>query len=272
MNSFEADIQAGFDLLHIDTSKEGVGETSYDSALCRLVDLYERCADMARQRHRPVRFEIGVEAQGTDVDEPDRFRSQVSDMFALLREAGLPRPLFIVAQTGTKVQETRNVGKIADKKQASNVLSQIAVLAEICHERGTFLKAHNCDYLPPHLVRKCFQAGVDAINVAPELGVAETRGLIQIMDELEMRSTKEEFLSVAYESKKWVKWLGQDSCASSYEKAVIAGHYVFSQPGARELMTRVDDKLRRYGRTSLSERLQSLIGETITRYIWAYPS
>jgi hypothetical protein len=271
MNSFEADIEAGFDLLHIDTSNEGSAEASYDSALRRLADLYERCVDLARRRNRPVRFEIGVETQGTDVDEPDRFRSQVTDMFGLLQAAGLPRPVFVVAQTGTKVQETRNIGRLSDEKQITNLLARITVLAEICHQHGALLKAHNCDYLPAHLVRKCFQAGVDAINIAPELGVTETRGLVQIMDELELRSAKEEFLAIAYESNKWAKWLGRDSRASDYEKAIIAGHYVFSKPDIQELMSGVNSELRRHNRSSLQTELRSLISQAITRYMWAYP-
>jgi tagatose-1,6-bisphosphate aldolase non-catalytic subunit AgaZ/GatZ len=271
MRSFEADIDAGFDLLHIDTSNEGAAEAPYDSALRRLADLYERCVELARQRNRPVRFEIGVETQSADVGEPDRFRSQVVDMLGLLQARGLPRPVFIVTQTGTKVQETRNVGRLTDEKQIANALDQIVVLAEICHEHGTLLKAHNCDYLPAHLVRKCFQAGVDAINIAPELGVIETRGLLQIMDELEMGSAKDEFLATAYESKKWLKWLARDSRASDYEKAIIGGHYIFSKPETQEFMRRVNYELLRRNRPSLQAELQGVISQTIMRYVWAYP-
>ena len=42
----------------------------------------------------------------------------------------------------------------------------------------------------------------------------------------------DKFLEISYNSRKWEKWMIKNSNASNFDKSVISGHYIFSNPGA----------------------------------------
>ena len=100
-------------------------------------------------------------------------------------------------------------------------------MIEICDKHGILMKEHNTDYLSDEAFSGIL-GYIHAANVAPEFGVAETKALIRILEDNNLSSLSERFQKISYESKKWTKWMLQDSITSDYEKALIAGHYVFS--------------------------------------------
>ncbi|MFD2467536.1 tagatose-6-phosphate kinase [Amycolatopsis silviterrae] len=238
--SFRADIEAGFDLLHIDTCLDLDGTAALDRAVGRLVKLYGECHEAARELGREVRFEIGFEDQGVDTNDPAEFRNQVTEVCSRLAADGLPAPAFVVAQTGTKVLETENTGALLTAPSA--VGFAVAQLARVCAEVGSSLKAHNADYLPAESLRRLMQRGVAAVNVAPEFGVVETRALLALLDELGLAAERDEFLRLAHDSGSWRKWLKPGTTATDHERAVIAGHYVFATGEFRELKDRIASK------------------------------
>ncbi|OXM48867.1 hypothetical protein [Amycolatopsis alba] len=235
--SFRADIEAGFDLLHIDTCLDLDGAAALDRAIDRLVKLYGECHEAARELGREVRFEIGFEDQGVDTNDPAEFRDQVTEVCSRLAAGGLPAPAFVVAQTGTKVLETENTGALLTAPSA--VGFAVAQLARVCEEVGSSLKAHNADYLTADSLRRLMQRGVAAVNVAPEFGVVETRALLALLDELGLAAERDEFLRLAHDSGSWRKWLKPGTAATDHERAVIAGHYVFATDEFRELKDRI---------------------------------
>ncbi|MFB9932250.1 tagatose-6-phosphate kinase [Amycolatopsis halotolerans] len=239
--SFRADIEAGFDLLHIDTCLDLDGPASIDRAISRLVKLYGECHEAARELGREVRFEIGFEDQGVDTNDPAEFRDQVTEVCSRLAADGLPVPAFVVAQTGTKVLETENTGALLTAPSA--VGFAVAQLARVCAEVGSSLKAHNADYLPAESLRRLMQRGVAAVNVAPEFGVVETRALLALLDEAGLAAERDEFLRLAHDSGSWRKWLKPGTAATDRERAVIAGHYVFATDEFRELKDRVANQV-----------------------------
>jgi tagatose-1,6-bisphosphate aldolase non-catalytic subunit AgaZ/GatZ len=241
LTSFRADIDAGFDLLHIDTSADRRGEASLDDAIRRLASLYGECHAAAREAGRDVQFEIGFEAQGVDVAEPGPFGEQVDSIAALLRDRNLPPPTFIVAQTGTRVVETKNDGALT--RDADAVSETVARLAKICARAGSALKAHNADYLSSRCLRSLMQHGVAAVNIAPELGVIETRAFLMLLESAGQTKLRDEFLGLAFDSHAWRKWLRRGSTASDREKAIIAGHYVFASTEFSEIKQRLQSSL-----------------------------
>lgn len=50
-----------------------------------------------------------------------------------------------------------------------------------------------------------------------------------------LQTYADRFLQIAFDSRKWEKWMLEDSQANERDRALIAGHYVFSQPECVEL-------------------------------------
>jgi hypothetical protein len=263
LESFKSDILAGFSLLHIDTCLDADELAARNTAITRLIDLYTECHVFAQKNDRNVLFEIGFEDQGIDTNDPRVFLDEIRAILRLLSKEGLPPPTFIVAQTGMKVIETVNTGAITLAPSA--VGFAIYSIACACDSLGLALKAHNADYLSLHELTKLRACGVAAINVAPEFGTTETRALLALLDTLGLRVQRERFLTLAYESRKWEKWLAPNTLLSDYDRAVIAGHYVFGNQRYKEIESSVTEACERKG-MDLNTVLQNAIGARIQAY------
>ncbi|XKK38714.1 hypothetical protein HFP72_30320 [Nocardiopsis sp. ARC36] len=262
--SFKEDLTAGFDLLHIDTCREGDGVASPADAIERLVRLYAEVYAHASALDRQVMFEIGFEDQSTDTNDPREFHTQISEVSRRLHAAGLPRPTFVVAQTATKVKETENCGALTLAPSA--VGHTIRELAETCHATGSALKSHNADYLPAAALRDLAANGVSALNVAPEFGVVETRALLALMDETGLAKQRDDFLALAHGSGRWRKWMKPHTAASDEDRAVIAGHYVYGSEEFKEIKKQVEYSYDG-GRGGVDERLRRAVGAAIRHYL-----
>ncbi|MBO8186276.1 class II D-tagatose-bisphosphate aldolase non-catalytic subunit [Streptomyces spirodelae] len=265
VRSFTADLDAGFGLLHIDTSqgRPGTGPVPAQTAATRLVELYARCHEAALERGVEVSYEIGFEPQDVSTNDPDEFKAALRLVLEGIEAAGAPRPRYVVAQTGTKVAELRNVGRFHETHARDETLRQVSTLAATCHQEGVLLKAHNCDYLTSEETALLLRAGVDAFNVAPEYGVAETRALLRVLDELELPRAKEDFLRLAHDSGKWRKWMLEPTTATDVERAVIAGHYVFRTEEGLRIREEAELALAGRGRPPLETVLQDAVAERI---------
>ncbi|TDC00954.1 tagatose-6-phosphate kinase [Micromonospora fluostatini] len=268
MASFREDVQQGFDLLHIDTSMDLDGVADVQVAIDRAVELYGECAEAAAQAGRSPMYEIGFEDQGRDTNDPFEFRDQLDAMLAALARHGLPRPTFVVAQTATKVVETDNVGAFSAAPSA--VTYTVSALAGLTADRGIALKAHNCDYLTGAEVRALSGAGVDALNVAPEFGVVETRAFLRLLDRLGLTAQRDAFLAEAYASGLWRKWMAPDTAATDTDRAVIAGHYVYGSATFAEIKEVAAKAAIREG-IDVDTYLRDAVAEAIERYAAALP-
>lgn len=76
---------------------------------------------------------------------------------------------------------------------------------------------------------------------------------------------KERFLEIAYESNKWKKWMMLNSDSTKMDKAIIAGHYVFSSQAfvdlKKEILDKIDDK------NSFDDFLRKEIKTAMLRYL-----
>src|SRR5438067_6599140 len=247
LRSLRADVDAGFDLLHIDTSCDPAGDVPDEVAAARLIALYEQIARYAESTGRHVEFEIGLERQEQTVGCPAALSTLLRSVLGELDWRGLPRPRFVVAQTGTNVVETRNVGEITEAEPA-DVADRLHALVAVCDEYGVALKAHNCEYLGAGSWQLLARSRVGAANVAPEYGVAQTRSFLELLRARGLHGPRIRFLELAYRSERWQKWLANPPTASPYERAVLAGHYVFSHPEVaavlRPLHARLEDAVK----------------------------
>lgn len=267
--SFEEDIEAGFDILHLDPSVSPDGPQQEDIAFDYLFELFDHCDDAAKRLGRDLAYEVGTEEQGSVAESPvtlDAWLRRIKDYCA---ESERDAPLFVVVQTGTKVMETRNIGTLGNPFRIPNQLpSTIGLprIADIAHKYGFMIKQHNTDYLDNDILSRHPEMRIDAANVAPEFGVVESRAFVYYTEAHGLTAERDAFLELAYNSRKWEKWMLPDTAASDRDRALIAGHYIFSTPEYRELFKRAQQKVSASG-DDLDAFLLTAVGNAIERYI-----
>lgn len=264
--SYEADLDAGFEVLHIDTSASCDGTPAPEDSLRRLLALYEPLHELARSRGRRVAFEIGCEDQGAAIASPAEVEGSTCMCLEELERRGLRRPRYAVVQTGTKVVETRNVGDLPADADGDATRRRLHRLVALCHDRGVAVKAHNCDYLHGRGWAALAAARVDAANVAPEYGVAETRTMLGVLRRAGLLRERDRFLELAYDCGKWRKWMAPGTAASDYDRAVIAGHYVFSTPQFAEIRACAARRLDG-GEDQLDRELRDAVKRRMARHL-----
>lgn len=212
----DEDLAAGFDLIHVDLCHMRVGHRR------KLLGSKQIIEHIAKSRPSTM-IEIGTDEIGSVDDDLEKVKNDV-DFF---RE--FCKPEFYVVRTGSLVKEVQQVGKFAREHTER--------LHELLNVRGMKLKEHNADYLTSDDIR-LRHGVVDAVNIAPQLGVVQTRYILERCD-LHGIST-DEFKNRSYESRKWSKWLLDDEHASNKELcALVAGHYNFTSDEYKRLCERI---------------------------------
>jgi len=167
--SYLADLLAGFDLLHIDPTKDPhtAGQIPMEAVIRRTVELIRYVETERIQRGLPpVDYEVGTEETSGGLTSEGAYEAFIEELNRRLAAEGLPAPCFIVGQTGTLVRMTENVGRF-DADTARR-------LSGAARKHGMGLKEHNADYLSDGALLMHPAIGIAAANVAPEFGVAET--------------------------------------------------------------------------------------------------
>ena len=267
--SFESDISAGFRFIHIDPSIPiGNEELTLEKVLDRLFELYEHCHEFAGREGKTIEFELGTEEQGGYGQDHNRFEYFLEKTLQFCERNAVRKPRFVVAQTGTKVLETQNVGIFKKDVETETGLSleHLVKTISLCNRFGVYLKEHNTDYLSNEALALRPILGIHACNVAPEFGVAETKALLYLLSIYGFEKELQEFIHIAVESRKWVKWMLPDSSATDFDKAIICGHYVFSDPRVREIKSKVQSELKRI-EIDLEQFLKRNIAASIMRYV-----
>lgn len=259
--SFHADIDAGYDLIHIDTCVCPDDGSPQD----RLLELYEDCWAHAQETGRVIAFEVGDEEQANVVEGLEAPRRLLKALEARRQDTDLPKPLFVVVQTGTKVMERRNIGSLSAPYRIHGEMPpqiHLPQVMELVRTHGTHLRQHNTDYLSSEVLGWHPRLGIHAANIAPEYGVEESLGLLAVMEGHGAGDLSEAFLTLAYDTRKWEKWELEGTDASDRERALWAGHYVFSTPEFKEIRSRLLERTRLTGDeldTLLRERIKALI-------------
>lgn len=267
--SYRADLDAGFQVLHIDPSVDVHGQPSVDEVLDRVFDLYEFCWNQAQQLRREVIFEIGTEEQSGSTNTQEELDYILNAVQQFCKKNHLPQPSFVVIQCGTRVMETRNVGSFDTPVRVADELPaeiQLPKMIEICNRYSILMKEHNTDYLSDEALQWHPRLGIHAANVAPEFGVTETRALISVLADNGLSKLAERFLQLAYDSKKWDKWMLTNTRATDRDRSIIAGHYVFSKPECAELKAEASSGLAHKG-IELEQHLKQQVKQSILRYL-----
>lgn len=270
--SYKADMDAGFEILHIDPSIDIHKTPSQNELLERLFELYEYCCSYALDRGKKIIFEVGTEEQSGSTNTLDELDFTLSSIEKFCKKNKFPFPTFLVVQTGTRVMEMRNVGTFdSPLRVLDEIPSEIQVpkMIEICKKYNIFMKQHNTDYLSDVALSWHPRLGIHAANVAPEFGVAETKSFLQIMEDNDLTSLADKFLELSYNSKKWDKWMLPNTTASDRDRSIISGHYIFSTPECIELKKEAAQYLKKK-RIDLDTYLCDQVKKSILRYIYNF--
>lgn len=283
--SYLADLEAGFNLLHIDPTKDPHcdGTVPMESVIERTVELIEYVEEQAKRLGlSSISYEVGTEETMGGLISDDAFEQFIMDLLKELDDRNMPHPAFIVGQTGTLVKMDRNVGHF-DSKNTSQ-------LCQIARKHGLGFKEHNADYLPLDILEMHPGLDITGANVAPEFGLVETKALLKLAEKekkaiaescMESSNFAELIEKAALESGRWKKWLVKEDAhltekdiAESPEKlaevTAVCGHYVFNQEEIREARAKLYENLISLKVTdSPEEEVVNAVKDSIMRYVEA---
>tara|TARA_Y100000589_G_scaffold189135_1_gene179032 strand:+ start:9705 stop:10862 length:1158 start_codon:yes stop_codon:yes gene_type:complete len=267
--SFLEDIKSGYKILHIDPSIDLYNKPDINEILKRVFELYEYCWGEAQKLNIDIGFEIGTEEQSASTNSLEIFEYSLDKITNFCKTNKLPLPIFVVAQTGTKVMEMKNIGSFespirVEKEVPSEI--QLPKVLEICNKFKVYMKEHNADYLSNESLNWHPKLGITAANVAPEFGVTESKTFLKVLEENNLNSIADQFIKLSYESKKWEKWIINSSKVDDRFKAIISGHYIFSTKDFLELKKKACLELEGRG-IHLDKILCKYIKKSILRYV-----
>ncbi|NBO22987.1 tagatose-6-phosphate kinase, partial [bacterium] len=214
-----------------------------------------------------ILYEIGTEEQVYSSSED--VESELKVILSDLERKGLPKPIFYVHQTGTKVVERRNVGNFDNPLDSKGFLPasfNLPRVVKLCKLNGVWLKEHNADYLSNEAIRWHPRFGIHAANVAPEFGYTETQAIINLANMASAHDLIEILVEKVNSLGKWRKWMLENSDANELDRALISGHYHFSENWHIEWRSELRGRLKKIN-IDLDNYIYQEVKSSINRYL-----
>ena len=205
-----------FDIIHLDPWKqvksisEGLNLTT-----TTMLELYQ---------HNPkVKYEVLTEAAIKQFNSKE-YKAILSDLRFFSAEA-FDNIEYVVVQSGVKID-------LVSRKNTNKFLTEpLATMIKVCKDYGKKTKEHNGDYLSKEERELRFHAGIDAINIGPELVQLETEIHLEHMTE----SEKNSFYEVCLASEKWKRWITPEFNPSDKDTVIkVCGHYNYDKLPLKE--------------------------------------
>lgn len=212
------DIENGFDLIHIDTSRVTQEYEPYKVA--------EQLINFCLKLNSNIKFEFGTEENVGVVAGAIKYRQDLD--FA----KNFPNMTFVVAQTGSLCFEDAQVGTFENKI--------VKELVELANSNHVGLKEHNADYLTAEQIKMRQQTGVHALNIAPQLGVIQTKLLKKLSMQFNEQVLWNNFSNTVLTSNKWKKWTKR---LDNEQRVIVAGHYCFASSDYEKLVKNLNHKI-----------------------------
>lgn len=215
--SFEVDSNY-VDIIHVDVWKKFYDIHDAANETVKIIKILHN-------KNPQLLFEVGTEQsiRAYTHNELDLFLKELKSLLFL---AEFSKIVYAVVQCGTKLSENHNLG-VFDSQKLIDMIS-------VCKKYGLKSKEHNGDYVSNSLRKEKLSLGLDAINIAPEFGMIQTKVLLDNIDEHEF----EIFYDICFKSDKWKKWVSKefDPLVNKHELVSICGHYNFSEPFVKTLI------------------------------------
>ncbi len=283
IRSYKHDMESGFDLLHIDPTKDpefAMGTVPFDLVIDRTVSIIEELENFRKEKGLPeIGFEAGTEETNGGLTSVDAFSGFIDTLVARLAEKGIKAPEFVVGQTGTLTRLTENVGHF-NRENA-------ALLSANSAKHGVGVKEHNGDYLSDKILLEHPALGITAMNVAPEFGVVETRAYLELakVEERNIPAEKRsnlvaEMSREAVKSERWRKWVVGDMTNADVETVLsdvnltaqitdICGHYTYETPSVKAEIKKMLGNLKTVGIDGESY-VNYMLKNSIDRYAFCF--
>lgn len=280
--SYIHDMESGFDLLHIDPTKDPhiTGTVPLDTVLERTIDIIDELEAYRRDKGLPeIGYEAGTEETNGGLTSVEAFSDFIDKLVSRMAERGLQPPEFVVGQTGTLTRLTENVGHF-NRENAAKLSANAA-------KHGVGVKEHNGDYLSDKILLEHPWLGVTAMNVAPEFGVVETRAYLELA-KVEERNISPDKCSAlqavmaehAVRSQRWRKWVLSDMANATVEDVLrdkdltaqitdICGHYTYEIPEVKEQLHTMFANLASIGVDGDAYAIYKLM-ESLDRYAYCF--
>jgi fructose/tagatose bisphosphate aldolase len=235
-NTIQSDINAGFKLIHIDVSR----------VTAEPLKIAKELISFAINLNPDIMLEFGSEDNtGIDIDSSiGRIESQLEFLIPYKNNV-----IFFVSQTGSLTKNDQ-AGSF-DVQRNKEIGDQIRAA-------GFLFKEHNADYFTAEDIHQRIEAGVDSLNIAPQLGVMQTK-LLKEFAPADLWAT---FSDLVYNQNYWQRWVPEG--VTDKDVAVsVSGHYLFSSQTYKDIIAGIDyDKFK----SKLEQQIKELLDHYKTFY------
>jgi tagatose-1,6-bisphosphate aldolase non-catalytic subunit AgaZ/GatZ len=208
--SFEAAIEAGFDLIHVDPTVDitlnGSGQINIETVAERTIELISHSERFRKTNNYPrISYEVGTEEVHGGLADLETFRKFLELLKSGLAKEGLTDvwPCFVVGKVGTDLHTSTFDPSVAGK------------LTEIALSYGSLIKGHYSDNVTNPEAYP--ESGMGAANVGPEFTEKEYDGLMELEDLqkslfaegriVKPAAMKNQLWEAVIKSGRWKKWL-----------------------------------------------------------------
>jgi D-tagatose-1,6-bisphosphate aldolase subunit GatZ/KbaZ len=208
--SFEAAIEAGYDLIHVDPTVDitltGNNNISINLVADRTIELIEHTEKFRTENNYPrISYEVGTEEVHGGLANMDVFKHFLGLLKNGLKQKGLHDvwPCFVVGKVGTDLH-TATFDPVVAKQ-----------LTEVAKKYGSLIKGHYSDNVTNPEAYP--ESGMGAANIGPEFtemeydALIELEGIQQSLFEegkiAQVVGMKKQLWESVIESGRWQKWL-----------------------------------------------------------------
>ena len=212
-DTIDADINNGFDLIHIDVSRIHTNQLEYGKELI----------EYAISKNPNIKLEFGSEDNtGIDIESSiGRLDPQLEFL-----QAYKDNIIYFVTQTGSLTKGTQAGGfNVARNKK--NV--------KLVHDAGFLFKEHNADYFSKSDIEKRSSVGIDSLNIAPQIGTVHTT----VLKEFASDEQWNKFSDYVYSKNYWQRW-SEDQEANKDTATILSGHYCFNSEIYKDIIKNID--------------------------------
>jgi fructose/tagatose bisphosphate aldolase len=229
MKTISADIANGFGLLHIDVSRIKDNQLFYA----------KRLIELALSLNPDIMLEFGSEDNtGIDIN---------SSLARIDVQLGFLNPYkknikFFVTQTGSLTK---------DNQAGTFDIERNRAIGEQIRAAGFLFKEHNADYFTQEDIQHRITAGIDSLNIAPQLGKVQT----DLLKEFAPVDLWETFSNLVYSQNYWQRWVPEG--VTDKDIAVsVSGHYLFNSQSYKDIIAAID--INRFN-AKLSKKISDLL-------------
>lgn len=211
--TIQEDLANGIELIHIDVSRV---ETNPIAIATELINFTLAISPN-------VMMEFGSEDNtGIDVDSSlARIDSQLNFISQYRKNIK-----FFVTQTGSLTKSHQR--GVFDVEKNRQTRFQI-------HQAGFLFKEHNADYFTENDIKLRLEAGIDSLNIAPQLGKIQT----DLLKEFAPADLWDKFADLVYNKNYWQRWV-EEGVTDKAVAVSVSGHYCYNSAEYRNIMSAID--------------------------------